>query len=117
LLISGRRLGNTAKASNVEETASAVALYGAGGPRNRTGFLFHPIAYTTRTPESLELPPFAWLHQNHHSLSYPCYECDALNSAALERLPVPDAILRDVAAGALGIAALGGWHSADFANL
>ena len=51
------------------------------------------------------------------SLSQPCDEGHALNSAAFERLSIPDAVLRDVAAGALCMAALGGWHSANLTNL
>jgi hypothetical protein len=50
------------------------------------------------------------------SLSQPCDKGHALNSAAFERLPVPNAILRDVAAGALWITLLVCWHSANLTN-
>jgi hypothetical protein len=51
------------------------------------------------------------------SWSHPSsYEGYAARSAALERLAMAYAVLRHVAAGALGIALVSGWHSADIAN-
>ena len=50
------------------------------------------------------------------SLSQPCDKGHALNSAAFERLSIPDAVLRDVAAGALWITLLVCWHSANLTN-
>ena len=44
------------------------------------------------------------------------YEGYAAHSAALERFAVTDAVLAHVAAGALGIALLGGWHRGALAH-
>ena len=43
------------------------------------------------------------------------YEGYAAHSAALEGFAVTDAVLTDVAAGALGIALVSGWHTTNFA--
>ena len=51
------------------------------------------------------------------SWSHPSsYEGYTASSAAFKRLTVTDAVLRHVAAGALGIALVSGWHSANIAN-
>jgi len=48
-----------------------------------------------------------------HPSSYKSY---AAHSAALERFAVPYAVLRHVAAGALGCAFVGGWHTANITD-
>jgi len=48
-----------------------------------------------------------------HPSSYKSY---AAHSAALERFAVPYAVLRHVAAGALGCALADGWHTANITD-